>query len=134
MRELGVITELKICVKHVPAQPSFRLDKRTGAKLLGLGFFDISILFKNVRNLPSFPSPHKCHEQVELQLLAKRGWAGRSRTIRDVFIQSQATDHLEKSWQALSIYWPSSGSQQVMVSDLVHPADDGSLIHATSSV
>src|SRR5712692_1921864 len=55
MRWMGVITELKICLKHVPAQLPFRLDQRTGTKFLGLGFFDISILFKNVRNLPNIP-------------------------------------------------------------------------------
>ena len=68
-----MIQELKICLKEVATQLPFHLHEGTDAKLLGLGFVDISVFFKNVRNLPEVPGSHKRHQQVELKLFAKRG-------------------------------------------------------------
>jgi len=82
---MGVITELKICLKHVPAQLPFRLDQRTGPKFLGLGFFDISVLFKNVRNIPDIQAPTNAINKSSLSSLPSavervvRGLSGTSR-------------------------------------------------------
>src|ERR1700681_995794 len=97
VRSLRAITKLEICSKHQPPEPPFSLDQWTRAKLLGFGFVDISVFFKNVRDLPQITAADKCHDQVELQLFAECGGPSRSRVTGHLLIQSQLPNRVEKS-------------------------------------
>src|SRR6267378_4094100 len=120
---MGAITKVKICSKYVPAELSFSFPQRTSAKLLCFRFLDISVFFKNVRNLPDIPGSHKRHYQVEVQLFAKRSGSSATVAVRHILIQTKLADRFEERWQKFPISGPSSCSEQVVVSDLVQLAN-----------
>ena len=70
---LRAITKLEISLKTpTTGEPPFSaLDQWTRPKLLCFGFLDISVFYKNERDLPHIPGPDKRHNQVEPQLFAE---------------------------------------------------------------
>jgi hypothetical protein len=77
---LRAITKLEISLKHQPPEPPFGLDQWTRPKFLCFGFLDMSVFYKNERDLPHIPGPDKCHNQVEPQLFAE--WRNVSTILR----------------------------------------------------